>query len=210
MVNPASRSISCQKCGGVVECVAGQQYLKCSFCESLILNGEATASVDHITPMGSVLESQCPICHAALQTGQMDGRPALYCNSCFGILLKHEDFGAILRERCARRAALEPAEPRPIDPAAFARQLNCPACQNRMEAHPYYGPGNVVIDSCAECGFVWLDQGEISRVEQASGGSSGVSDLQIAGNNDPRSVGVAFVPDPTADSPLRMLADLLF
>lgn len=210
MVNQVSKSISCQKCGGVVECVAGQQYLKCSFCESLILNGEATVSVDRITPMGSVFESQCPTCHAALQMGQMDDRPALYCSSCFGILLKHEDFGTVVRERRARRAGLEPAEPRPIDPAAYARLLHCPACRNRMEAHPYYGPGNVVIDSCAECGFVWLDQGELSRVEQASGGSSGVSTLQVAGNNYPPLAGPAFVPDPTADSPLRMLADLLF
>ena len=57
MVNQPSRSISCQKCGGVVECVAGQQYLKCGYCESLILNGEATVSVDRITPMGSPLHS---------------------------------------------------------------------------------------------------------------------------------------------------------
>ena len=210
MVNQTDRSISCQKCGGVAECVAGQQYLKCSFCNSLILNGEATVSVDRITPMGSVLESQCPICHAALQAGQMDGRPALYCNSCFGILLKHEDFGAVVRERRARRPGLEPAEPRPIDPAACERQLHCPACQNRMEAHPYYGPGNVVIDSCAECGVVWLDRGEMSRVEQASGGCSNHSALQNGTNDHLPFAGVAFVPDPTADSPLRMLADLLF
>ncbi len=37
-----------------------------------------------------------------------------------------------------------------------------------------------------------------------------VSTLQVAGNNYPPLADPAFVPDPTADSPLRMLADLLF
>ncbi|GEM_PF-2293393 len=36
-------------------------------------------------------------------------------------------------------------------------------------AHPYYGPGNVVIDSCAECGYIWLDHGELSSVERSAG-----------------------------------------
>jgi len=38
------------------------------------------------------------------------------------------------------------------------------------QAHPYYGPGNVVIDSCAECGYVRLDHAELSSVERSAGG----------------------------------------
>jgi Zn-finger nucleic acid-binding protein len=38
-----------------------------------------------------------------------------------------------------------------------------------MEVHPYYGPGNVVVDSCCHCGLVWLDAGEISMIETAPG-----------------------------------------
>ncbi len=209
MINQAARSISCQKCGGVVQQVAGQQYLKCSYCESILVNGEAAVSVDRITPLGSSLESECPTCRSALQTGQMDGRPALYCSDCFGILLKHEDFGTIVRERRARRAGLEPAEPQPIDPAAYERQLRCPCCRNRLEAHPYYGPGNVVIDSCAECGLVWLDQGEMTRVEHASGGYSGLLTPGASGTGNLTVVAGISVPDPTAGTPLRMLADLL-
>ena len=32
-----------------------------------------------------------------------------------------------------------------------------------MSTHPYYGPGNVIIDSCETCNLVWLDFGELKR-----------------------------------------------
>ncbi len=33
-----------------------------------------------------------------------------------------------------------------------------------MDAHPYYGGGNVVIDTCATCQLVWLDFGELRKI----------------------------------------------
>jgi Zn-finger nucleic acid-binding protein len=38
-----------------------------------------------------------------------------------------------------------------------------------MDVHPYYGPGNVVIDTCGKCGLVWLDHGEMAVIENAPG-----------------------------------------
>lgn len=84
--------------------------------------------------------------------------------------MKNEHFGAALRERRAKRTAQESSDPKPIDMKQYERSLNCPSCHKRMEAHPYYGPGNVVIDSCERCSYVWLDHGELTRLEQASGG----------------------------------------
>ena len=43
-----------------------------------------------------------------------------------------------------------------------------------METHPYYGPGNVIIDSCARCEFVWLDFGELKQIADAPGADRGV------------------------------------
>jgi Zn-finger nucleic acid-binding protein len=43
-----------------------------------------------------------------------------------------------------------------------------------METHPYYGPGNVIIDSCGECDLVWLDFGELKQISDAPGGDRGV------------------------------------
>jgi hypothetical protein len=35
--------------------------------------------------------------------------------------------------------------------------------------HPYYGPGNVVLDSCESCELVWLDFGELKQIVDAPG-----------------------------------------
>jgi len=44
------------------------------------------------------------------------------------------------------------------------RGIACPACHQLMDTHPYYGPGNVVINDCGGCGLVWLDFGELDRI----------------------------------------------
>ena len=43
-----------------------------------------------------------------------------------------------------------------------------------METHPYYGPGNVIIDSCGDCDLIWLDAGELKQIEHAPGGDRGL------------------------------------
>lgn len=206
----SSITISCQKCGGVADVVAGQEYHRCEFCTSLIRLCEV--SVDRILPTGAIVESCCPSCSQSLETGLIEGRRAMYCTSCFGVLVRYTDFGGIVHSRQAKRVGVEPAEPKPIDPAAFQRHLKCPSCSTQMEVHPYYGPGNIVVDTCHECGFVWLDHGELTRVEKASGvrsatpfASSGDGTM-ISG---PGSTSSRYdEPETTTDSPLRFLADL--
>ena len=61
------------------------------------------------------------------------------------------------------------AMPVPLEPLELQRRVDCPRCHAPMDVHPYYGPGNTVIDSCRSCGLVWLDQGEITRIERAPG-----------------------------------------
>jgi Zn-finger nucleic acid-binding protein len=38
-----------------------------------------------------------------------------------------------------------------------------------MDVHPYYGPGNIVIDTCGTCQLLWLDHGELASVIDAPG-----------------------------------------
>jgi Zn-finger nucleic acid-binding protein len=42
-----------------------------------------------------------------------------------------------------------------------------------MNVHPYYGPGNVVIDTCSRCDLVWLDFGELQQISDAPGQDRG-------------------------------------
>lgn len=170
--------------------------------------------MDRILPTGAILDSECPCCSHPLQTGLIEGRRGLYCDHCFGILLRHEDFAGIIQERQSRRTGIESSEPRAIDPASFERRLNCPSCQVSMDVHPYYGPGNIVIDTCVPCGFMWLDHGELTRVEHSVVGRSpsicDASDSARSAAGPHSSIADEQMPDPTRDSPFRILADLLF
>lgn len=166
MVTQSTIALSCQKCGGTTNAVAGQDYYHCQYCKSLLLLQDVSA--DRITPTGTFLDDSCPVCAQTMQTGLIEKQRVLYCMNCYGILLRHGDFGVIVAERRAQRAGMEPAEPRPIPEGSEKRRIECPTCQNRMDAHPYYGPGQVLIDTCADCGFVWLDHGELKRIEDAS------------------------------------------
>lgn len=212
MVVQASETVSCRKCGGAATMVPGQDYHRCDYCSSLIQVAEI--SRDRILPTGALPGSDCPSCSEMLKTGLIEGRRTLYCGSCFGLLLAQGDFASIVHERQRQRISGEPAEPRPISPAAFDRHLNCPSCLQKMEVHPYYGPGNVVVDSCSQCGFIWLDHGELTRIEQASKSRS----LASSGwQCDPVTETDSQQPAPENQSgaslqgsTLRSLADLLF
>jgi Zn-finger nucleic acid-binding protein len=85
------------------------------------------------------------------------------CESCRGLLTTRSSFQVILERRRAR-APVTRTDPKPIDPRELERSVSCPVCRRRMETHPYYGGGNVVIDSCDACQFVWLDAGELTRL----------------------------------------------
>ena len=63
-------------------------------------------------------------------------------------------------------------EPKPIDKLELERAIDCPHCNEQMSAHPYYGPGDFVIDSCGSCLHVWLDNGELGRSSTVKWGGS--------------------------------------
>ncbi len=203
-----TKSLSCRNCGGVLRCFGNQASYRCEYCHSVAVVSETPLLVDGIQPVNDALNSPCPACSDCLQTAQLEGRPVLYCTGCFGVLVRREHFGAIVNERRSRRVGLEQEEMRPIDPNETPRHLRCPACEDHMETHPYYGPGNVVIDSCAKCDSVWLDHGELSRVERAVGGREPANMYLPAdfsghsGSTPPGNIGERH--------PIAMLADFLF
>jgi Zn-finger nucleic acid-binding protein len=60
-----------------------------------------------------------------------------------------------------------------MNPDELRRQLACPLCGRPMLAHPYLGPGNIVIDTCDTCNVIWLDYGELDRAVNAPGRDRG-------------------------------------
>jgi Zn-finger nucleic acid-binding protein len=162
------RDLGCTNCGAPLTPSTSGRFLVCAHCGASAALPPAAHTDDRVAPLGCALEASCPTCGGTLVEGLMDGFGVGHCPDCRGVLLAGEDFADIVRSRRAsyRRAD---AAPVPLEPLELQRRVDCPRCHTPMDVHPYYGPGNTVIDSCRACGLVWLDQGEIARIERAPG-----------------------------------------
>lgn len=160
--------MKCESCGASMKLMDGRDYFVCEYCARMSFPEAATASLDRVNVLGARSELACPLCDDDLVSGSLEGRRMLHCERCRGVLVANDDFAAIVKSRRGKRTD-SPDKPRAIDPADMKRRLRCPSCGNTMDAHPYYGPGNVVVDSCGRCFLVWLDHGEITMIERAPG-----------------------------------------
>ena len=115
----------------------------------------------------------CGVCSKPLVTAALDsGEAVQYCESCRGVLLSRAHFAAFV-DRQRAWATTPPVVPTPLDRQALKRSLRCPTCQTAMSTHPYYGPGNVIIDTCETCDLLWLDFGELQQIANAPGQDRG-------------------------------------
>jgi Zn-finger nucleic acid-binding protein len=119
-----------------------------------------------VTDQGA--EIICPRCGVEMVFGELLRTKIVACNKCHGILVQTADFGLMV-DVLRRDYVGTEDKPRPIDSHDLEVVVQCPACWNKMEVHPYCGPGNIVIDSCAKCCLVWLDGGELVRVIRGAG-----------------------------------------
>jgi Zn-finger nucleic acid-binding protein len=120
---------------------------------------------DGVAPLGEPAGADCPVCRVPLGKALIDGEPVSACGRCRGFLAATPAFGRIVTERRKRHGAHERVT-EPFDAADLRRALHCPGCRKRMEAHPYFGGGNAVVDTCDRCDLIWLDAGELAVIER--------------------------------------------
>ena len=125
-------------------------------------------SDDYVRVLAEPVGLACPLCHEALVAGSIDGTRVACCARCRGILVNRMVFGTVITY-LRSRATTPPVAPRPVDLNQLERTLRCPQCGRAMDVHPYYGPGNIVIDTCGACQLLWLDHGELASVIDAPG-----------------------------------------
>ena len=115
----------------------------------------------------------CVACGKPLASAMLDETHAVrYCRNCRGVLIERRGFASVVEKRRAW-ATGTPAPPVLLNRNELERKVRCPACAGPMTTHPYYGPGNVVIDSCERCELVWLDFGELRQIVDAPGKDRG-------------------------------------
>lgn len=181
--------MNCRNCGGATELFASRGYYFCRYCGSF--HFPETAGDDGVRVLGEGDAKACAVCAKPLASALLDeSHPVRYCRNCRGLLLERSAFAAVVQRRRAW-ATDPPGPPIPLDRAHLERNVFCPVCRGRMETHPYFGPGNVVIDSCARCELVWLDFGELKQIVAAPGRDRGSREQ---------------VPRETADTPIAPVA----
>lgn len=118
---------------------------------------------------GAGSERHCPVCDTPFLVAVMDDKYRIeVCERCKGILMPRETFAETVIGR-RRAAASAPVIPHHTDSRALERRVRCPGCAAQMLTDWYYGPGNIVLDTCPACDLAWLDAGELQRVVDAPG-----------------------------------------
>jgi Zn-finger nucleic acid-binding protein len=147
--------------------VPRRDYFACDYCTTFQFPSAQSAGKDRIILTGPA-KGACPVCKVPLSGAAAEAARFQACPACRGALLTNDDFGELVRIRRKMRST-PPHEPQPLDPAELERRLHCPACGHAMDTHPYYGPGAVVVDTCARCHLIWVDHGELFVIEHAPG-----------------------------------------
>ena len=148
-----------------------RRYFFCRYCGTFHFIGfPHTDGVQVLERSGS---APCPICTTPLAKALLDNIHTIeYCEQCRGVLVPRSVFADVVNTRRAF-AAGAPVTPSPLDGRELQRHVVCPRCQGQMDVHPYYGPGNIVIDTCSRCDVIWLDFGELRQVTDAPGRDRG-------------------------------------
>jgi len=157
--------MNCKNCGAPLVLVWEKEFFLCEYCKTLHF---PEANKDYIRSLEKPTDITCPICHEPLVQALLDQTRVLHCTKCKGILVDtFAFFPTILFIR--GRTNGPDLRPLPLHGEELKRELSCPYCQQKMDTHPYAGPGNIVIDTCNNCSLNWLDYGEFYRIVNASG-----------------------------------------
>lgn len=155
--------------------MVGADPNQASVCDLCAESNEEVArqSIDRMVLTDAETEFVCCDCIGSrLQIGELDGEQVLGCDRCKGLLLPRRTFASLIGRRRARHHG--PDEQPPFDPNTDApltgsSRRDCPMCRSMLDSFFYAGPGRVAIDTCCQCEAVWLDNGEITRIERAPG-----------------------------------------
>jgi Zn-finger nucleic acid-binding protein len=152
--------MNCPSCGAAMEPVGGRAYFRCNYCGTFEFPETDETGV---TDLGEASQFACPVCTQSLNKASVHGHTVFFCGTCRGFLTTNANFTAMLA--CRREEAKESSRViRPFGKDELRRRIKCPGCQKKMDTHPYGGGGNVVVDTCYRCHWIWFDAGEFDAI----------------------------------------------
>jgi Zn-finger nucleic acid-binding protein len=157
--------MNCKQCGAPMSVEEGRDFFHCEYCDSYDF---PDPNQDGVSLLDEVSHFDCPICRKPLVLAAVRNVHISSCPNCRGNLVDQSKMLPIL----SQAQSLDPTNETSYSPqtkSELSRTLVCPACQKIMNAYPYGGPGNIIIQGCEECRLIWLDFGELSTIIRAYG-----------------------------------------
>lgn len=107
---------------------------------------------------------KCPACKLKLRRIQYEGLFIRQCDSCRGHLVTLSRLKSIqARRRNSENDLLDEVVNEGSD---TIEKLRCPACLRRMEKRKkQMGSVHFFIDRCGDCDHLWLDKGELAKMQ---------------------------------------------
>jgi len=115
---------------------------------------------------------QCPKCNQPLNGVDYQGVHIETCPTCGGDWLDAGQLGSIVEARKARfdeKACLAIAQAATITGVKLVtlnRHLTCPKCGGTTNPENYGDDTGLIIDKCSACGGVWLERGELEKIQE--------------------------------------------
>ena len=108
----------------------------------------------------------CPSCKLKLARIQYEGLNIRQCTDCRGHLVTAHRLRSIQsRRRNTEDDLLDEVAAEGID---TVEKLKCPACLRRMDKQKKkIGSLSFFIDHCGDCEHIWLDKGELAKLQVA-------------------------------------------
>ncbi|MBN1589947.1 MAG: zf-TFIIB domain-containing protein [Pirellulales bacterium] len=107
---------------------------------------------------------KCPNCNLQLRRILYEGMPVFRCMRCHGYLLGERRLEGI---KSSPLTSIEQLKQEVINEAQAdtEKPIRCPRCLRKMEKRFIEEPAALHVDACRECGHVWLDGGELARLQ---------------------------------------------
>jgi hypothetical protein len=119
----------------------------------------------------------CPRCNSVLQSIEYDNQKVEVCPGCKGEWLFAGELQKIVEHHDEVFTPEEIASLDAVNKEIFTAEkddkdeLNCPACGDvRMEHFNYGDTSGIILHKCTECGGIWMDKGELTKIEEVVDG----------------------------------------
>ena len=159
----------CPDCSTTLNRLPENDLPFCANCNVVELPSQTDSHKEQVTAAGQATDFLCPTCpDQNLAVGDLFGTQVCFCEQCKGFVIDRMSLGELVDELRASYDGPDDA-PLKINPTELHQVCNCPACFETMETFNYYGPGNVILDTCDACKLTWFNHGELGMIIRAPG-----------------------------------------